>query len=83
MIVESCPVGPVGADDENAEDEKDEDVVDLVVLGPDDEAGETDQETDSNTDVHIPGTKDGLDKSPLAETHLCSFRLSSLVWQRT
>ena len=61
MIVESRPVGPVGADHEDAEDEEDEDVVDLVVLGPHDEAGETDQETDSNTDVHIPGTKDGLD----------------------
>ena len=53
MIVESRPVGPVGADDENAEDEKDEDVVDLVVSGTNDEAGLGDEKTDPNRDIHI------------------------------
>ena len=53
MIVESCPPGPVGSDDEDAEDEENKDVVDLVVSGSNDETGLGDEETDPNRDIHI------------------------------
>ena len=65
MIVESRPVDPVGADHEDAEDEEDEDVVELVVPGPDDQAGEAEQETGSNTDINIPDSKYRLSVSDL------------------
>ena len=45
MIVESRPPGPVGSDDEEAEDEENEDVVDLAVSGSNDETGLGDEET--------------------------------------
>ena len=54
MVVEPRPPGPVAADDEGAEDEKDKDVLDLLVPDSHDETGLADQETDSNTDIHIP-----------------------------
>ena len=69
MIIESCPPGPIykikfstklfklfcitGSDDEDAQDEENKDVVDLIVSGSNDETGLGDEETDPNRDIHI------------------------------
>ena len=56
MIVESRPPGPVGCYDEDAEDEKDEDVLDLAAPHSHQQTGLAEQKTDSNTDINIPDT---------------------------
>ena len=53
MIVKSRPPRPVCSDNEDTEDEENQDVVDPVVSGPNDETGLGDEETDPNRDIHI------------------------------
>ena len=80
MIVESCPPGPVSHDDEEAEDEENEDVMDLVVSGSNEEAGLGDEETDPHRDIHISDDKQGVSWSKVClPSDLCSLRLYSLV----
>ena len=56
MVVEPRPPGPVAADGEAAEDEEDEDVLDLVGPRAHHETGLADQETQPDTDVNIPAS---------------------------